>query len=56
MIIDWKKIKKYIKPIIFVISLIVSIILINKIRRAIVGKVEKPIAFIADVNDDTIIH
>ena len=56
----WKWIKKNWKVVIKVIGFIaVAIAGIKaalKIRKAIVGKVKKPVAFIADVKDDTIIH
>ncbi len=56
----WKWIKKnwkvVIKVIGFIAVAIAGTIATLKIRKVIIGKVEKPIAFIADVNDDTIIH
>ncbi len=50
---NWKIV---IKVIIFLITAVLSIFITLKVRKAILGKVKKPLNFIVDTKDKTIIH
>ncbi len=56
----WKWIKKnwkvVVKIVIFLVTTIMGTLLVLKVRKAILGKVKKPLNFLADAKDNTIIH
>jgi len=54
--INWKKIWRVIKTIGLLVGAIAAIFFAAKIRKAIIGKVVKPMNFFPDSKDDTVIR
>ncbi len=52
MKINWKKIKKYVKLALVFIGMVLAAILVSKVRKAIIGKVDKESNFWTIPGDD----